>query len=60
MSVSLLSATGCPRCGAAVPRGLRYCGSCGADLLAPELAEPAPDGDWEGERNRPGVTRFAA
>lgn len=60
MSVSLLSATGCPRCGAAVPRGLRYCGSCGADLLAPELAEPAPDGDWEGERTRPGVTGFAA
>jgi S1-C subfamily serine protease len=57
VSVSLLSATSCPRCGAAVPRGLRYCGNCGADLLAPELAEPAPEGDWE--RESTGVTRFA-
>ena len=29
-------------------------------MLAPELAEPAPDGDWEGERDRSGVAGLAA
>jgi S1-C subfamily serine protease len=29
-------------------------------MLAPELAQPAPDGDWEGERDRSGVAGLAA
>jgi S1-C subfamily serine protease len=29
-------------------------------MLAPELAEPGPDGNWEGERDRSGVTGLAA
>ncbi len=61
MSVSLLSATSCPRCGAAVPRGLRYCGACGADLLAPELGEPAPEDELTGSGPSfaPGFARLA-
>ena len=39
MSVSLLSSTRCPRCGASVPRGPRFCGECGQDLLAEALAD---------------------
>jgi S1-C subfamily serine protease len=39
MSVSLLSATACPRCGASVPRGPRFCGECGQDLLADAAEE---------------------
>lgn len=39
MSVSLLSSTRCPRCGASVPRGPRFCGECGHDLLAESLAD---------------------
>ncbi len=40
MSVSPLSSTRCPRCDAAVPRGPRFCGQCGQDLLA-EVADPS-------------------
>jgi S1-C subfamily serine protease len=43
---AVLASTSCERCGARVPRGLRYCGTCGADLLAPAFAEP----DTHGER----------
>lgn len=32
----------CPRCGAALRPGTRFCGSCGQTIAAPSLAPPAP------------------
>jgi S1-C subfamily serine protease len=32
-----IDASQCPRCGAAVPRGPRFCGQCGADVLGLEV-----------------------
>jgi S1-C subfamily serine protease len=43
VSSAIFSSTACPRCGAPVPRGPRFCGECGQDLLS-EIAvatEPA-------------------
>jgi S1-C subfamily serine protease len=34
VSTAAFSSTTCPRCGASVPRGPRFCGECGQDLLA--------------------------
>jgi S1-C subfamily serine protease len=39
VATTLFSSTACPRCGAPVPRGPRFCGECGHDLLE-ELAVP--------------------
>jgi S1-C subfamily serine protease len=50
MSISLLSATRCPRCGAAVPRGPRFCGECGQDLVAEALADPQPAAAGSGSK----------
>ena len=34
-----IDASTCPRCGAPVPRGPRFCGACGADVLGLEVEE---------------------
>jgi S1-C subfamily serine protease len=47
---AVLASTSCDRCGAQVPRGLRYCGMCGTDLLAPALGEPDSYGVRAGGR----------
>lgn len=42
LSLSALDSTVCPRCGARVPRGPRFCGDCGVDLVSGALPEPEP------------------
>jgi S1-C subfamily serine protease len=43
-----IDASSCPRCGAAVPRGPRFCGECGADVFGLEVdaAERARRGPY--------------
>jgi S1-C subfamily serine protease len=43
MPHSVLDSTVCPRCSARVPRGPRYCGECGADLVSGANGEPEPE-----------------
>jgi S1-C subfamily serine protease len=42
MPLSVLDSTACPRCGTRVPRGLRFCGECGADTISEANGEPDP------------------
>lgn len=37
MPPAALESSTCPRCGAAVPRGPRFCGQCGGDILGLEV-----------------------
>ena len=45
MSTAVFSSTDCPRCGAAVPRGRRFCDECGHDHFGgpTEASEPAAE-----------------
>jgi S1-C subfamily serine protease len=42
VSTTVFSSTACPRCGAPVPRGPRFCGECGQDLLGGLVAASEP------------------
>jgi S1-C subfamily serine protease len=42
MSTAVFSLSICPRCGASVPRGPRFCGECGQDLLSEVAAVAEP------------------
>jgi S1-C subfamily serine protease len=54
VSATLFSSTACPRCGAPVPRGPRFCGECGQDLLSELGAASEP----RAERLGPDLTHL--
>ena len=60
MSSTILSSTSCPRCGAAVPRGPRFCGECGQDLLSPTTAVDEPAWQRDGSNLRRGALGIVA
>jgi S1-C subfamily serine protease len=55
VSATVFSSTACPRCGAPVPRGPRFCGQCGQDLLGELVVGSEP----RSERIGRDLTRLA-
>ena len=54
MTQFTLETTACPKCTARAPRGMRFCASCGADLVSGELARtPALDDEPRPPNGRP-------